>query len=229
MYIINLILVFRLLLVYSLFHRLPPSSLSTSVVASAQVRRNRNVPSRSHARHARAPCLCLPYDLPSLSLSLPSSSLHSLRSLRSTALILERSRPSPSADIHRFSVSVVLPAGSESVHKRVINYLRVGHVFPPCSPTSTSFSLSLPLSFSAPTIEPRPAAFSVSTRHDVSFVTLSRFRTRCPRAHSVCTHALMLIRLNAPKASRGSRARFQKLRPITNRDPRGGHGRPRGK
>lgn len=118
-----------------------------------------------------------------------------------------------------------------SVHKRVINYLRVGHVFPPCSPTSTSFSLSLPLplSFSAPTIEPRPAAFSVSTRHGVSFVTLSRFRTRCPRAHSVCTHALMLIRLNAPKASRGSRARFQKLRPITNRDPRGGHGRPRGK
>lgn len=138
-------------------------------------------------------------------------------------------RPSPSADIHRFSVSVVLPAGSESVHKRVINYLRVGHVFPPCSPTSTSFSLSLPLSFSAPTIDPRPAAFSVSTRHGVSFVTLSRFRTRCPRAHSVCTHALMLIRLNAPKASRGSRARFQKLRPITNRDPRGGHGRPRGK
>lgn len=171
----------------------------------------------------------------SLSLSLSrfhprSSSFRHSRSFAPFARLLSFSKrtipvllPRPTFTDFPSQLSCLLVA---SVHKRVINYLRVGHVFPPCSPTLTSLSLSLP----PPSIlESRPAAFSVSTRHGVSFVTLSRSRTRCPRAHSVCTHALMLIRLNAPKASRGSRARFQKLRPITNRDPRGGHGRSRGK
>lgn len=122
-------------------------------------------------------------------------------------------------DAHRFSVSVsLLAAGSEraSVHKRVINYLRVGHVFPPCSP----FSLPIHRATSRRFLRLWPTRSLV--RHAVSLSdTLSP-------SHSVCTHALMLIQLNAPKPSRVA-ARFQKLRPITKRDPRGGHGRPRGK
>ena len=106
-------------------------------------------------------------------------------------------------DAHRFSVSVDLSAaGSEraSVHKRVINYLRVGHVFP-----SYSLSLSQPSrsllpspshSVSPPFIEPRPGALlspSLDNTHTITGVSLVRHAvslsdTLCPRTHSVCLH-----------------------------------------
>ena len=53
----------------------------------------------------------------------------------------------------------------------------------------------------------------------LSFVTLSRSRTRSvpEPIPCVCTHALMLIQLNAGKHPTRVAARFQKLRPITPR------------
>lgn len=108
-------------------------------------------------------------------------------------------------DAHRFSVSVGLSAaGSEraSVHKRVINYLRVGHVFPPYSPSRSLRARSFPLlvSLSRPHSSSHvPALCSLrlwrthththTRRHwSVSFVTLSRSRTRSIPEPIPCLH-----------------------------------------
>lgn len=120
---------------------------------------------------------------------------------------------------------VSLPDDSDPTrHKRVINYLRVGHVFPSCC-LSFSFrsslapfflSLQLPLTVS-------PAAFHLA-----------------PPTLRVCTHSLMLIRLNAQKPSRGRDERLASPRLASPKNYRrsrrgrahgdqGGHGRSRGK
>lgn len=125
----------------------------------------------------------------------------------------------------RYSHRVSLPDDSDPTrHKRVINYLRVGHVFPSCS-LSFSFrsslapfflSLQLPLTVS-------PAAFHLA-----------------PPTLRVCTHSLMLIRLNAQKPSRGRDERLASPRLASPKNYRrsrrgrahgdqGGHGRSRGK
>lgn len=157
MYIINLILVFRLLLVYSLFHRLPPSSLhlrggkrrgpmkQECPVSLPRSSRTSSMSPSSNDLPSRFNPVCL-----SLSLSLSrfhprSSSFRHSRSFAPFARLLSFSKrtipvllPRPTFTDFPSQLSCLLVA---SVHKRVINYLRVGHVFPPCSPTLTSLSL----------------------------------------------------------------------------------------
>lgn len=104
-------------------------------------------------------------------------------------------------------------------HKRVINYLRVGHVFPSCS--LSSFRSFLP-----------PHLF----RHHLLLLTMSPAAFHlAPSTLRVCTHSLMLIRLNAQEPSRG-RKRAPCLASPKNYgheegayDDRGGHGQSRRK
>lgn len=107
--------------------------------------------------------------------------------------------------------SLSLPDDSDPArHKRVINYLRVGHVFPSCSLSPPSVRFHPPLVPFLPLPSPdcvSPAAFHLA-----------------PPTLGVCTHSLMLIRLNAQKPSRGrGRERAlprlaEKLRAITKRE-----------
>lgn len=106
--------------------------------------------------------------------------------------------------------TISLPDDSDPAqHKRVINYLRVGHVFPSCS-LSSFRSFLPPLLFRLLLLLPTmsPAAFHLA-----------------PLTLRVCTHSLMLIRLNAQKPSRGRSKRLalpcltEKLRAITKRVP----------
>lgn len=185
MYIINLILVFRLLLVYSLFHRLPPSSLHLRggkrrgpMKQECPVSLPRS--SRTSSMSPSSNDLPSPFNPVCLSLSLSlsrfhprSSSFRHSRSFAPFARLLSFSKrtipvllPRPTFTDFPSQLSCLLVA---SVHKRVINYLRVGHVFPPCSPTLTSLSLS------TPTIDPR----ATSCRF------LRLYPTRCLVRHAV--------------------------------------------
>lgn len=117
--------------------------------------------------------------------------------------------------------TISLPDDSDPAqHKRVINYLRVGHVFPSCS--LSFFRSFLPPLLFRPLLlllTMSPAAFHLA-----------------PLTLRVCTHSLMLIRLNAQKPSRGRSKRLASpRRKITGdheegaHDDRGGHGRSRRK